>query len=167
MPPSSSETARPVGESPVWTLGNGFNDPEMSDRVNGDYSGPKYADLGIYKDGKNVLALRIDHHSIELDENHGADVTSLYRVFSELTETANRFAQMETAHQQAVNERCALLEQLEACKGALHGAHAALLDCANQFKGHGMLASYDVAKVYANDCRLALRPATQPDKKEK
>ena len=39
---------------------------------------------------------------------------------------------------------------------ALGNAAIALLDCAGQFKNHGMIASYDVAKVYASDTRTAL-----------
>ena len=73
-----------------WTLGMGYVDPEMDERSDGEYSGPKYADLGIYKDGELVLPLRIDHHQIMLDLDNGEDVKRLKEVLGELVAIANK-----------------------------------------------------------------------------
>ncbi len=61
-------------------------------------------------------ALEIHGHKSEADIRYWCNMTEQDKV--DRTEDLI-FAQLETAHQQAVNERCALLEQLEACKGAL------------------------------------------------
>ncbi len=88
-----------AGQAQKWTLGKGFNDSEMDERLNGEYSGPKYADLGIYKDGKPVLPLGIDHHEIRLDLGREWDVNALRSVFTELTDAANSHSSLLASHE--------------------------------------------------------------------
>jgi hypothetical protein len=70
------ETKGQVKHTPgPWAWGDGFEELETNPRnMNEEYSGPKYADIGLYGlNGETIIGLRIDHHSIEWDSKNELD----------------------------------------------------------------------------------------------